>query len=176
MVNGILFGSLLTYSLLFVGGYGSNSCDPLPTQKNTSALLSNLRAVMKNENINVYVIFADDEHGSEYTQPYDKRRDWLSGFKGSAGTAAVSLDSAALWTDSRYFTQAEEQLDCRNWILMRSDTPGVPSLIDWLVSETNKSLLVRGVYLFFRCSFQNVSVIVSRYASRICKFFMVVLS
>ncbi len=98
---------------------------------------------MRDEGIGIYVIFADDEHGSEYTQPYDKRRDWISGFRGSAGTAVVSLQTAAIWTDSRYYTQAEEELDCDNWLLMRDGMPGVPSLINWLVSEANQTVLVR---------------------------------
>jgi hypothetical protein len=126
-----------------VHGIDQNQCTPLPTQKNTSLILSNLRQQMRNEGIGIYVIFSDDEHGSEYTQPYDKRRDWISGFLGSAGTAVVSLSTAALWTDSRYYTQAEEQLDCANWHLMRDGSPGVPTLINWLVSEANQTLLVR---------------------------------
>jgi Xaa-Pro aminopeptidase len=98
---------------------------------------------MQNEGIDIYVIFSDDEHGSEYTQPYDRRRDWITGFRGSAGTAVVSSRTAALWTDSRYFTQAEEQLDCANWLLMKEGNPGVPTLINWLVSEANQTALVR---------------------------------
>ena len=119
-----------------------NRCIPTATQKNTSTSLAALRREMQTANISVYVIFADDEHGSEYTHPYDKRRNWLSGFLGSAGTAVVSLREAAVWTDSRYFTQAEEELDCNNWLLMRTGDPGVPSLIDWLVSEANQSASV----------------------------------
>jgi Xaa-Pro aminopeptidase len=98
---------------------------------------------MQTAGIDLYVIFPDDEHGSEYTQPYDKRRDWITGFRGSAGIAVVSSRTAALWTDSRYYTQGEEQLDCANWLLMRDGSPGVPSLINWLVSEANQTILVR---------------------------------
>ena len=119
-----------------------NSCTPLSSQKNTTQILIDLRREMTNANINVYAVFADDEHGSEYTQPYDKRRNWLAGFQGSSGTAVVSLDFAAVWTDSRYFTQAENELDCNNWLLMRSGLDGVPSIYDWIVSETNKSTSV----------------------------------
>jgi Xaa-Pro aminopeptidase len=97
---------------------------------------------MQNVGIGIYVIFSDDEHGSEYTQPYDKRRDWITGFLGSAGIAIVSLQTAALWTDSRYFTEAEEELDCANWLLMRDGQPGVPSLLNWLVTEANQTSLV----------------------------------
>ncbi len=126
----------------FVNGADENTCTPLPTQKNTSTILNNLRQAMKNEGIDIYVIFSDDQHGSEYTQPYDKRRDWITGFRGSSGLAIVSLRTAALWTDSRYFTQAEEELDCANWLLMRDGNSGVPSIIGWLVAEANQTALV----------------------------------
>ncbi len=134
---------LITLGSSFINGANGNTCTHLPTQKNTSTILTNLRQQMQNEGIGIYVIFSDDEHGSEYTQPYDKRRDWITGFRGSAGTAVVSLQTAALWTDSRYFTQAEEQLDCENWLLMRDGNPGVPTLINWLVSEANQTALVK---------------------------------
>ena len=129
-------------SLVLTDQAEPNRCVPTAAQKNTSTSLVALRQAMRIENISVYVIFADDEHGSEYTQPYDKRRNWLSGFLGSAGTAVVSLSEAAVWTDGRYFTQAEEELDCNNWLLMRTGDPGVPSLIDWLVNQANQSTLV----------------------------------
>jgi len=143
--------------------HGSNytTCTPIPTQKNTSAILANLRREMQNAGIGIYVVFSDDEHGSEYTQPYDKRRDWITGFAGSSGTAIVSLQTAALWTDSRYFTEAEEELDCANWLLMRDGQPGVPNLITWLVTEANQTSLVTCPsshhrilkYLFYYLSF-----------------------
>jgi Xaa-Pro aminopeptidase len=144
-ISDMFFSILILIALgcSFVNGADENNCTWNSTQKNTSAILANLREEMRNENISIYVIFPDDEHGSEYTQPYDKRRDWLTGFRGSAGIAVVSWRSAALWTDGRYFTQAEEQLDCENWLLMRTGNPGVPSLIDWLVTESNDTTLVR---------------------------------
>ena len=129
--------------IAFTSGAEPNSCVPLASQKNTSQSLAALRREMQNANVSVYVIFADDEHGSEYTQPYDKRRDWISNFRGSAGTAVVSLRSAALWTDSRYFTQAELELDCANWMLMRSGLAGVPDIYDWIASEAANFTLVR---------------------------------
>lgn len=144
---------------LSVQGADSNACTPIAGQTDTASFLSDLRREMQTAGISVYVIFADDEHGSEYTQPYDKRRNWLTGFRGSAGTAAVSMTSAAVWTDSRYFTQAEEQLDCQNWLLMRSGNPGVPTLINWMVSEANQSSSVRQVLLkrsdcfYYTCPF-----------------------
>jgi Xaa-Pro aminopeptidase 2 len=142
VVTGLVL--LMVHRSLLLNINDANSCRILPTQKNTSTILDDLRREMRARNISVYAVFADDEHGSEYTQPYDKRRDWLTGFRGSAGTAVVSLTKAALWTDSRYFTQAEEQLDCANWLLMRTGTSGVSNLIDWFVAEAAKeSTLVR---------------------------------
>ncbi|CAF4479709.1 unnamed protein product [Rotaria socialis] len=114
-----------------------------------------LRREMKNAGIGIYVVFSDDEHGSEYTQPYDKRRDWITGFRGSAGIAVISLRTAALWTDSRYFIQAEEELDCANWLLMRNGNDNVPKVITWLVteaSETNWSVGITPVFTTGLCS------------------------
>lgn len=68
----------------------------------------------------MYKIAPEDEHQSEYVASYDKRRAWISEFTGSAGTAVVTQDKAALWTDSRYFLQGEQQLDKKYWILMKS--------------------------------------------------------
>lgn len=63
---------------------------------------------------------SDDEHQSEYVSEHDMRREWISGFTGSAGTAVVTTEKAALWTDSRYYLQADQQLDSKYWILMKS--------------------------------------------------------
>lgn len=119
------------------------NCTPMAKQKNTSIILMNLRREMQSAGIGIYIVFSDDEHGSEYTQPYDKRRDWITGFTGSAGIAVVSLRAAALWTDSRYFTQAEEELDCTNWLLMKDGQQGVPDLASWLIAQANQTTLVR---------------------------------
>lgn len=152
----LVFVSLIVSSCLFIGGTAQFACTPLSTQKNTSVILANLRQQMRNAGIGLYVVFADDEHGSEYTQPYDKRRDWITGFRGS-GTAVVTLEKAALWTDGRYFTQAEEQLDCANWLLMRDGNTGVPTLINWLVSEANRTGEVRHAILVLRANAVDLS-------------------
>ena len=141
---------ILIGGVSFITGTNNTSCAPNSLHKNTSTILSNLRREMRIAGIGIYVLFSDDEHGSEYTQPYDKRRDWITGFRGSSGIAVISLRTAALWTDSRYFTQAEEELDCANWLLMRSGNPDVPSLNIWLMVEANKTELVR-----FRFTFQS---------------------
>ncbi|XP_075732364.1 aminopeptidase P isoform X5 [Rhipicephalus microplus] len=104
--------------------------------RNTGTLLKRLRALMKNttivcETIQAYIVPSGDAHQSEYIAPCDKRRAFLTGFSGSAGTAIVTEDHAALWTDGRYFLQAEQQLDS-NWILMKDGIPGTPSQGEWL--------------------------------------------
>ncbi|XP_041051662.1 xaa-Pro aminopeptidase 2 isoform X1 [Carcharodon carcharias] len=104
-----------------------------PTVTNTSLRLSELRVLMNSQNISVYVIPATDPHLSEYVAPQDKRRDWMTGFTGSAGIAVVSRMKAALWTDGRYWVQAERQMDC-NWELNKGET----TIVDWIMTETKE--------------------------------------
>jgi Xaa-Pro aminopeptidase len=115
------------------------SCEIRPNQANTTEKLQRLRVQLANSNLFAYVVFSEDEHDSEYVQLYDERRAWITGFLGSAGTAVVTRDSAALWTDGRYWTQAEDELDCQNWYLMRSGQSGVPSITNWLLSQANET-------------------------------------
>lgn len=136
-------------SVSYVYGLDHTTCVPTSKQKDTSKILTNLRREMQNEGIGIYIVFSDDEHSSEYTQPYDKRRDWITGFSGSAGIAVISLRTAALWTDSRYFTQAEEELDCANWLLMRTGNENVPTLISWITTEANEANWVRHFFFTF---------------------------
>lgn len=142
-------------SVSYVYGLDHTNCVPTSKQKDTSKILTNLRREMQNEGIGIYIVFSDDEHSSEYTQPYDKRRDWITGFSGSAGIAVISLRTAALWTDSRYFTQAEEELDCANWLLMRTGNENVPTLISWITNEANEANWVR----FFSSLFSRIKTI-----------------
>jgi Xaa-Pro aminopeptidase len=74
---------------------------------------------MREKNIQAYIIPSEDEHQSEYVANYDKRREWISGFTGSAGVAVVTLEKAALWTDGRYFIRADQELDKAFWVLMK---------------------------------------------------------
>lgn len=94
--------------------------------------LEALRKEMKKEGIHGYLIPTDDFHGSEYVGDYFKAREYMSGFTGSAGTLMVLLEQAFLWTDGRYFLQAEEQLAQSSIVLMRSGQPGVPTISDFL--------------------------------------------
>jgi Xaa-Pro aminopeptidase len=126
---------------LFVGYVTSQqtnfNCEIRPSQADTTEKLQGLRIELADNNLFAYVIFSQDEHQSEYVQLYDERRAWITGFLGSAGTAVVTRNNAALWTDGRYWTQAEDELDCKNWFLMRSGQSGVPSITDWLLSQVN---------------------------------------
>lgn len=93
--------------------------------------LQSLRALMKKRDLAAYIVPSEDAHQSEYISACDGRREFISGFDGSAGLAVVTLESAALWTDGRYFLQASKQLDA-NWTLMKSGLPGVPTKEEWL--------------------------------------------
>ena len=70
----------------------------IPSSKDVGKKLADLRQKMREKNIDAYIIPSEDEHQSEYVANYDKRREWISGFTGSAGVAVVTLDKAALWT------------------------------------------------------------------------------
>ncbi|KAI8057047.1 Creatinase/aminopeptidase [Syncephalis plumigaleata] len=100
----------------------------------TTDRLRRLRALMLDPryNLTAYVIPSEDAHQSEYIADCDKRRHYISGFSGSAGCAVVTRDTAALFTDGRYFLQASQELD-ENWTLMKQGLPGVPTWQDYLL-------------------------------------------
>lgn len=97
--------------------------------------LESLREVMKREHLAAFIFPSTDAHQSEYVADHWMGRAWISGFNGSAGTAVVTMHSAALWTDSRYFLAAEEQLNCTEFQLMKLKIPGTPSIAEWLGKE-----------------------------------------
>ena len=101
----------------------------------TAEKLQALREQMKNKEIYAYIVPTDDFHGSEYVGDFFKVREFLSGFTGSAGTLVVLEERAFLWTDGRYFLQAEEQLRESTIELMRSGQPGVPTIAEFLSKE-----------------------------------------
>lgn len=94
--------------------------------------LQELRAYMKENGVYAFVFLTGDSHGSEYVAPYFKTREYFSGFTGSAGTLYVGPDEAYLWTDGRYFIQAERQLRGSGIGLMKMLEPGVPTLFGFL--------------------------------------------
>jgi Xaa-Pro aminopeptidase len=91
-----------------------------------------LREVMRREGINAFIFPSTDPHNGEYVPAHWESRKWISGFDGSAGTAVVTMDDAALWTDSRYFLAAEEQLRGTGFSLMKERMEGTPSVSRWL--------------------------------------------
>ena len=97
--------------------------------------VGSLRSWMKENGFTAFVFPSSDPHNSEYVADHWKSREWISGFSGSAGTAVVTLEHAALWTDSRYFIAAEKELDGTDFQLMKLRVEGTPSVSEWLVSE-----------------------------------------
>ena len=102
---------------------------------NSAEKLRLLRRRMQEQGMDAYVVVTDDFHGSEYVGDYFKAREYLSGFTGSAGTLVVLPDSAALWTDGRYFLQAADQLAGSTIDLMRAGQPGVPTIGAFLAQK-----------------------------------------
>ena len=97
--------------------------------------LARLRELMKREHLSAFIFPSTDAHQSEYVADHWRGREWISGFNGSAGTAVVTMKSAALWTDSRYFLAAEEQLEGTEYQLMKLKIEGTPTIAEWLEKE-----------------------------------------
>lgn len=108
---------------------------------NTTERLKHLRSLMKENKVDIYIVPSEDSHQSEYVAACDARRAHISGFSGSAGTAVVTADKAALATDGRYFNQASQQLD-NNWELLKQGIDDVPTWQEWTAeqSEGNKTV------------------------------------
>ena len=102
---------------------------------NINQRLGALREVMKREHLAAFIFPSTDPHQSEYVAGHWKGREYISGFNGSAGTAVVTMTSAALWTDSRYFLAAEEQLKSTEYQLMKLKVEGTPTIAEWLGQE-----------------------------------------
>lgn len=100
-----------------------------------SEKLKSLREVMQREHLAAFIFPSTDPHNGEYVPDRWKGREWISGFNGSAGTAVVTMTSAALWTDSRYFIAAEEQLAGTEFQLMKLKMEGTPTIPQWLGKE-----------------------------------------
>lgn len=94
-----------------------------------------LRDEMRREHLGAFIFPTSDPHLSEYTADHWKGREWISGFDGSAGTAVVTMKSAALWTDSRYFIAAEQQLRGTEYQLKKLKVDGTPTIAEWLGRE-----------------------------------------
>ena len=101
--------------------------------------LAALREVMRREHLGAFIFPSTDPHSGEYVPDYWKGREWITGFDGSAGTAVVTMNSAAMWTDSRYFIAAAEQLTGTEFQLMKLRMPGTPTIAEWLGGELRES-------------------------------------
>lgn len=106
---------------------------------NIQERVSALRELMKRESIDAFIFPSTDPHNGEYVPDHWKSREWISGFNGSAGTAVVTLNEAALWTDSRYFIAANEQLEGTGFSLMKDGVEGTPSISEWLGNKLSFS-------------------------------------
>ena len=100
-----------------------------------SSNVASIRHWLNIENVEAIIIPSTDPHNSEYTPEHWKVREWATGFNGSAGTAVITKNSAALWTDSRYFIQAAHQLADTPFTLMKEGVEGTPTILEWLESE-----------------------------------------
>lgn len=106
-----------------------------------SEKLESFRTLMRENNLTMYIVPTDDYHLSEYVGDYFKEREFLSGFTGSAGVLLVTLKGAYLWTDGRYFLQAEKQLEGSTITLMKQGEKDVPTLLEFIKSSSVKKLI-----------------------------------
>ncbi|PHJ18576.1 creatinase domain-containing protein [Cystoisospora suis] len=111
-------------------GLGSKN-SPMPVADRLYAL----RQLMKDRSLDAFIVYSGDAHGSEIPAACDERRQFLTGFDGSSGVAVVTAREALLWTDGRYFVQAEQQLDPALWTLMKQNVPGVAKVQEWLANK-----------------------------------------
>ncbi|KAG9926607.1 putative Xaa-pro aminopeptidase P, partial [Aureobasidium melanogenum] len=115
---------------------------PIDMEKvNTTERLTQLRELMKRNKVDIYIVPSEDSHQSEYIAPADARREFISGFSGSAGTAVITQEKAALATDGRYFNQAEKQLD-NNWTLLKQGLQDVPTWQEWSAEQSDGGKIV----------------------------------
>jgi len=103
--------------------------------------IAKLRKLMAEKNIDFYMIPSEDFHQSEYVGDYFKSREYITGFTGSAGTALITSDEAFLWTDGRYFLQADIQLKNTEVKLMKTGEKDVPTIVDFIKSNINFNII-----------------------------------
>lgn len=103
--------------------------------------LEALRALMREHEVDVYIVPGNDPHASEYMAPHWAEMSWISGFLGETGTAVITMNKALLWTDSRYYLQAEAELKGTSFELMRESDVDCPSINDWLGLESRTTSL-----------------------------------
>ncbi len=126
--------------------------------------LENLRNTMRNQDIDACIIPGTDPHAGEYIADHWKEREWISGFDGSAGTVALTLEKAGVWVDSRYFLQADEQLEHTDFKAMKMGLPQVPDIIPWLIQELQPGQTVGVNALMFSVNaFQTMQTSLQRH-------------
>ena len=101
--------------------------------------ISKLREFMEEKGMDAYVVPSADNHQSEYVGEFFKARAYVTGFTGSAGTAVITKDKAGLWTDGRYFLQAEHQLEGSGIKLFKMGNPGVPTVLEYIEAEVTNN-------------------------------------
>lgn len=107
-------------------------------ERKISGRIEKLRALMKEREISIYIVPTGDYHQSEYISEYFKGREYITGFTGSAGTAVITMQEACLWTDGRYFIQAEKELEGSGVRLFKSGMDGVPSVSEYVEERINE--------------------------------------
>ena len=114
----------------------------MPTNSPINQRIEALRQAMRTHHIDAYIIPSGDAHLSEYTPERWKSRTWISGFTGSAGTALVTLDKSFMWTDSRYYLQATNELQGSEMTLQRGDDPDTPTIEQYLSAHLSEGAVV----------------------------------
>ena len=120
----------------------ANFCCAIPTLRfgmENSMILDKIRQIMKEKNAAAYVVLSDDYHNSEYVNDFFKFRAYISGFTGSAGTLVITKDKAGLWTDGRYFIQADKQLMGTGIDLYKMGTEGTETVEEFLLNNLSSS-------------------------------------
>ena len=131
---------------------------------NVKERIAAFRARMAQEEYAAVVVPTADSHASEYIADHFKTRQWLCGFTGSAGDLLVTLDEALLWTDSRYFLQAGQQLEGTEIRLMKDGLPETPSMVEWLTSNLKSGETVGvNAMVFSTATFADLKGALSRY-------------
>ncbi len=122
--------------------------------------IENIRDLMKEKNIYAYIVPSSDYHQSEYVGDYFKSREFMSGFTGSAGTLIISMDEAGLWTDGRYFIQAENELKDSGIKLFKMGEEGVPTIEEYLLEKLpkNSTLGFDGQSLANKLAFKGINI------------------
>lgn len=110
--------------------------------RTTNQRVDALRTLLKEEGINAFIIPSTDPHLSEYVAPHWQSREWISGFTGSAGTVVITEEQAGLWTDSRYFLQAAQQLEGSDIDLYKEMLPETPSIPTFLKTSLGTGAVV----------------------------------